>query len=97
MQCDFEKSCATFGIVISLIVPILIGIALLVTVIVMAVQKKPKQEFLFYVYYLLVLVFVAGSAYILYNKYPGIYCGFFIIFILGLYIQPILNFTFSKN
>lgn len=96
MQCDFEKSCAKFAIVFSMIVPTLIGLGLLITIIVMAVQKKPKNDYLFFVYYLIGLIIVSGAAFLLYNRFPGIFCGFFLIYLLSLFLQPIVNFAVFK-
>lgn len=98
MECDFEKSCAKFAIVFTLIVPTLLVLALLIVIIVMAVQKKPKDEYLFYVYYLIGLFLWIGVARFLYQGYPGIFCGFFIVYIASLMIQPIVNFgVFEKK
>lgn len=98
MECDFEKSCAKFAIVFTLIFPTLLAIALLIVIIVMAVQKKPKEDYLFYVYYLVGLIISIGTARFLYQGYPGIFCGFFIVFVTSLLIQPIVNFgVFEKK
>lgn len=93
MQCDLERSCAKFAIVFMSVVPSLIGTGLFITILVMAIQKKPWNAYMFYVYYLMALLVMMGCAYFLYKRYPGIFCGFFIVYLISLMVQPIVNFA----
>jgi len=94
---NFERSCADFAYVFTLFVPSFILIALLITVLVMALAyKKPKEEYMFYVYFMIGLVVMIGTTVALYKNYPGIFCGFFIVYLISALVSPILDFAFKQ-
>lgn len=97
-QCDFEKSCATFATVFTVFVPTITCLVLIIIIGIMAAKKKPVQEYMPFIIYLIVLSFLIFLTIALRNKYPGILCGFFIVYLGALYIQPLINYgLFQKS
>jgi hypothetical protein len=94
---NFERSCADFAYVFSLFAPAVILVGLLITVFLLAfLYKRPKEEYMFYVYFIIGLVVMIGTTMALYKNYPGIFCGFFIIYLLSVLVAPILDFAFKQ-
>lgn len=88
----FEKSCSEFAIVFTLFVPLLLFFALLITVLVKKfAQKQPWDAIKFYVYHLIALGILLVFSFFLYSKVPGIFCGFFIVYLIFLFVQPFLS------
>lgn len=86
----FEKSCSEFAIIFTLVIPLLILFALLIMVLVKKfAQKQSWDEIKFYVYYMITLSILIIGAIILYSKVPGIFCGFFLVYLICLFIQPL--------
>lgn len=89
---NFERSCSDFAFVISLIVPSIVTFVLLIVVIIKVVQKKPKETYMAYVYIMIVLVGIFLSTFALYYNFPGIFCGFFLVYLFSaIFLPPILE------
>ena len=91
---NFERSCSDFAFVMSLIVPIIVWFALLIVVLVKVAQKKPKETYMVYVWIMLALVVIFFSTFALYYNFPGIFCGFFLVYLfVAIFLPPILEAT----
>lgn len=91
---NFERSCSDFAFAISLIVPSIVTFVLIIVMIVKAAKKDPKDSYMPYVYILATLVVIVGSTFALYYNFPGIYCGFFLVYLFSaIFIPPILQTT----
>jgi len=89
---NFERSCSDFAFVISLIVPSIVTFVLLIIVIIQVVRKKPKETYMGYVYIIVVLAVIFLSTFALYYNFPGIFCGFFLVYLFSaVFIPPILE------
>lgn len=97
-QCGFEKSCATFATVFTLFVPTITSILLIIIIGIMAARKKPVKDYMWMIIYLAVLIFLMLATIALRIKLPGVLCGFFIVYLGVLFMQPIVNFgLFEKS
>ena len=89
---NFERSCSDFAFVISLIVPTIVTFILLIVVVVQVVKKRPKDSYMPYVYIISALVVIFFSTFALYYNFPGIFCGFFLVYLFtAVFIPPILQ------
>jgi hypothetical protein len=89
---NFERSCSDFAFVISLIVPSIETFVLLIVVIIQVVRKKPKETYMAYVYIIVALVFIFFSTFALYYNFPGIFCGFFLVYLFSaIFLPPIIE------
>lgn len=91
---NFERSCSDFAFVISVIVPSIVSFVLLIVVLVKVAQKKPKENYMGYVYIIVALVIIFFSTFALYYNFPGIFCGFFLVYLFfAIFLPPILEAT----
>jgi hypothetical protein len=89
---NFERSCSDFAFVMSLIVPFFVGIFLTIVVIVKVIQKKPRETYMGYVYIIVALAVIFFSTFVLYSNFPGIFCGFFLVYLFSaIFLPPILQ------
>lgn len=89
---NFERSCSDFAFVISLIVPSIVIFVLLVVVSIQLFWKKPKETYMVYVWIIVALAVILFSTFALYYNFPGIFCGFFLVYLFSaIFLPPILE------